>query len=86
MATAQLMGFSQEKPPCVVAFHRVFKGLYMAAYTSRAGAVLAQVLLKGRVVVADDLLTQPKVCQQIVAGGGGYLLPVKENQSSLSRD
>ena len=43
--------------------------------------VLGQVPLKGRVVVADALLTQRKV--KIVAGG---LLPVKENQPTLRRD
>ena len=147
-ATAQLLGFSQEKTPCVATLHRVFKGLDVAAfeaevgnwlansgveaddplsldgktlrgvhgqeipgvhlvsaYASRAGAVLAQVAapgkgeelaavkevlgqvpLKGRVVVADALLTQRKVCEQIVAGGGEYLLPVKENQPTLRRD
>ena len=47
--------------------------------------VLGQVPLKGRVVVADALLTQRKVCEQIVAGGE-YLLPVKENQPTLRRD
>ena len=104
-ATAQLLGFSQEKTPCVATLHRVFKGLDVSAYASRAGAVLAQVAapgkgeelaavkevlgqvpLKGRVVVADALLTQRKVCEQIVAGGGEYLLPVKENQPTLRRD
>ena len=147
-ATAQLLGFSQEKTPCVATLHRVFKGLDVAAfeaevgnwlansgveaddplsldgktlrgvhgqeipgvhlvsaYASHAGAVLAQVAapgkgeelaavkevlgqvpLKGRVVVADALLTQRKVCEQIVAGGGEYLLPVKENQPTLRRD
>ena len=142
-ATAQLLGFSQEKTPCVATLHRVFKGLDVAAfeaevgnwlansgveaddplsldgktlrgvhgqeipgvhlvsaYASRAGAVLAQVAapgkgeelaavkevlgqvpLKGRVVVADALLTQRKVCEQIVAGGGEYLLP-----ATLRRD
>ena len=147
-ATAQLLGFSQEKTPCVATLHRVFKDLDVAAfeaevgnwlansgveaddplsldgktlrgvhgqeipgvhlvsaYASRAGAVLAQVAapgkgeelvavkevlgqvpLKGRVVVADALLTQRKVCEQIVAGGGEYLLPVKENQPTLRRD
>ena len=147
-ATAQLLGFSQEKTPCVATLHRVFKGLDVAAfeaevgnwlansgvepddplsldgktlrgvhgqeipgvhlvsaYASRAGAVLAQVAapgkgeelaaakevlgqvpLKGRVVVADALMTQRKVCEQIVAGGGEYLLPVKGNQPTLCRD
>ena len=58
------------------------KGQELAA----ARAVLGQVPLEGRVVVGDALLTQREVCQQIVAGGGDYLLPVKENQPTLYRD
>ena len=58
------------------------KGQELAA----AKAVLGQVPLEGRVVVADALLTQREVCQQIVAGGGDYLLPVKENQPTLHQD
>ncbi len=147
-ATAKLLGFSQEKTPCVATLHRVFKGLNVAAfeaavgswladsgvepddplsldgktlrgihgkeipgvhlvsaYASRAGAVLVQVAapgkgqelaaakevlrqvpLEGRVVVADALLTQREVCEQIVAGGGEYVLPVKANQPTLYRD
>ncbi len=147
-ATAQVLGFSQKKTPCVATLHRVFKGLDVAAfeavvggwladsgvepddplsldgktlrgihgkeipgvhlvsaYASRAGAVLAQVAapgkgqelaaakevlrqvpLEGRVVVADALLTQREVCEQIVAGGGEYVLPVKANQPTLYRD
>ena len=42
-----------------------------------AKEVLGLVPLQGRVVVADALLTQREVCEQIVAGGGDYLLPVK---------
>ena len=58
------------------------KGRELAA----AKAVLDQAPLAGRVVVADALLTQREVCQQIVDGGGDYLLPVKENQPTLYRD
>ena len=58
------------------------KGQELAA----AKAVLGQVPLEGRVVVADALLTQREVCQQIVSGGGDYLLPVKGNQPALWRD
>jgi len=36
-------------------------------------------------VVADALLTQRDVCEQIVAGGGEYLLPVKANQPAWYR-
>jgi len=49
-------------------------------------AVLAALPLAGRVVTADALLTQREVCQQIVAQGGDYLLPVKDNQPALAAD
>ena len=58
------------------------KGQELAA----AKAVLGQLPLEGRVVVADALLTQRDVCRQTVAGGGDYLLPVKANQSALRQD
>jgi hypothetical protein len=77
----------------------------VAAYATKAGAVLAQVAapgkgqelaaakevlkqvpLEGRVVMGDALLTQRDVCEQIVAGGGDYLLPVKDNQPTLRSD
>ena len=58
------------------------KGQELAA----AKEALHRIPLKGRVVVADALLTQREVFQQIVAGGGEYLLPVKENQPTLRRD
>ena len=51
-----------------------------------AQEVLAQALLKGRMVTADALLTQRETCQRIIAGGGDYLLPVKKNQPSLRAD
>ena len=58
------------------------KGEELAA----AKAVLGQIPLEGKIVVADALLTQREVCQQIIAGGGDYLLPVKENQPTLQQD
>lgn len=51
-----------------------------------AQQALRQVPLAGRVVTADALLTQRELCQQIVAAGGDYLLPVDENQPSLRAD
>ena len=36
--------------------------------------------------MADAPVTQREVCQQIVDGGGDYLLPLKENQPTLYRD
>ncbi len=47
---------------------------------------LAQAPLAGRVVVGDALQTQREVCEQIVAAGGDYLLPVKANQPALRTD
>lgn len=49
-------------------------------------AALAQVDLAGHVVMGDALQTQREVCEQIGAGGGEYLLPVKENQPTLLAD
>ena len=55
------------------------KGQELAAVAK----VLTQVPLAGRVVTGDALLTQREVCTQIVAGGGDYVFPVKENQAAL---
>lgn len=55
------------------------KGQELAAVAQ----VLTQVPLAGRVVTGDALLTQRDVCDQIVAGGGDYMFPVKENQAAL---
>lgn len=52
-----------------------------------AGKQLLEVVpLAGRVVTADALFTQRAVCEQIVGGGGDYLLPVDENQPTLRSD
>ena len=58
------------------------KGQELAA----AKVALAQVPLVGRLVTTDALLTQREVAAQIVAGGGDYLLPVKDNQLTLRAD
>lgn len=58
------------------------KGQELAA----AKVALAEVPLEGRIVMADALLTQRDVCEQIVGAGGHYLLPVKENQPAILRD
>ncbi|QDV38321.1 ISAs1 family transposase [Tautonia plasticadhaerens] len=41
--------------------------------------------LSGTVVTADAMFTRRDVCQAIVARGGDYVLPVKENQPTLAR-
>ncbi len=48
--------------------------------------LLGRLPLKDRVVTADALSTQRTVCELILAGGGDYLLPVKENQRTLLED
>lgn len=51
-----------------------------------APALLAGHDLHGRVVTADALLTQRRLCAQIVAQGGDYLLAVKGNQPELAAE
>jgi predicted transposase YbfD/YdcC len=48
--------------------------------------LLHRVLLVGRVVTLDALLTQQKIAQAIVEGGGAYLMVVKEHQPTLHED
>lgn len=42
--------------------------------------------LRGRVVTADAMFTHRDVCTAIVAGGGDYILPAKDNQPTLLSD
>ena len=58
------------------------KGQELAA----VGEALAQLPLEGRLVTGDALLAQREVCAQIVAAGGDYLFPIKENQPVLHAD
>jgi hypothetical protein len=55
------------------------KGQELAA----AEQLLDQLPLAGRLVTGDALLTQRPVAERIVARGGDYVLPVKDNQPSL---
>jgi predicted transposase YbfD/YdcC len=48
--------------------------------------LLAALVLEGRVITADSLLTQREVAQRIIDQGGDYVLPVKENQPCLRAD
>jgi predicted transposase YbfD/YdcC len=48
-----------------------------------APQVLAAVPLAGHVVTGDALYCQRTICQQILDGGGDYLVVVKENQERL---
>jgi hypothetical protein len=42
--------------------------------------------LAGKVVTGDAMFTHRDVCAAIVAGGGDYILPAKENQPTLLSD
>ena len=48
--------------------------------------LLDALVLCGRVVTCDALHTHADVARRIVAGGGDYLLPVKDNQPLLRQD
>lgn len=43
-------------------------------------SLLGEVNLHGKIVLADALHTQRKFCQQVVEGGGDYVLIIKDNQ------
>jgi predicted transposase YbfD/YdcC len=51
-----------------------------------AGECLLALMLEGRVVTADALLTQREIARTILASGGDYLLAVKANQPTLYAD
>lgn len=51
-----------------------------------ASELLLALVLEGRVVTADALLTQREIARTILDSGGDYLLVVKENQPTLHAD
>jgi hypothetical protein len=51
-----------------------------------AAQVLAGLVLQGRVFTMDALLTQRTLAEQIVAGGGDYVMLTKGNQPTLEGD
>jgi len=51
-----------------------------------APALLARLDWAGRVLTGDALFCQRRVCDQVLAAGGDYLLVVKENQPTLYDD
>ncbi len=48
-----------------------------------APALLEGLVLQGKLITADAIHCQRKLCGQVVKGGGEYLLAVKENQPKL---
>lgn len=47
--------------------------------------VLSRIALERRVITADALYAQRKICEQIAHRGGGYVISVKDNQKELER-
>lgn len=45
--------------------------------------LLPMIPLEGKVITTDALLTQRAICEEILQGGGHYLMKVKDNQPSL---
>lgn len=61
----------------------------VADHTNEIGQVdelLASLVLEGRIITADSLLTQREIAQRIIDQGGDYVLPVKDNQPCLRED
>jgi predicted transposase YbfD/YdcC len=57
--------------------------------TNEIGAMLellASLVLHGKVITGDAMLTQHKIAKAVVQGGGDYLLVVKDNQPLLRED
>jgi len=47
--------------------------------------MLKDLILKNRVITMDALLTQRAIAEQIIKGGGDYLMVVKDNQAELRK-
>jgi hypothetical protein len=53
----------------------------------KAALALLRVLpIQGKIVTGDAMFTHRDVCAEVIAGGGDYVLPVKENQPTLRSD
>ena len=54
--------------------------------STAAPAILAGLLLGGRVITVDALLTQREIAQAILDGGGDYVMVVKENHPQVQAE
>lgn len=52
----------------------------------KAEEILKQIDLKGKITTSDALLTQTKISEAILEGGGDYVMTVKRNQLGLYED
>ncbi|MBV8129800.1 MAG: transposase [Planctomycetaceae bacterium] len=48
--------------------------------------LLGVLSVKGKIVSGDAMFTHRDVCAKVIEGGGDYILPVRENQSTLRAD
>ena len=48
--------------------------------------LLGVLTVRGKVVTGDAMFTHRDVCSAVIRDGGDYVLPVKDNQPTLSRD
>jgi len=82
-AESHLLGAISQRLGLVVAQLAVSDKSHEAAEIE---ALLAALVLEGRVVTLDALHTHTYVAQTILDRGGDYLLPVKDNQPLLRQD
>ena len=82
-AESHLLGAVSQRLGVVVAQLAVLDKSHEAAEIE---SLLASLVLEGRVVTCDALHTHAAVARAIIAGGGHYLLPVKDNQPVLRQD
>lgn len=68
---------------------QVLRQVPVPSTTNEAKAVLSllnDLVLEGKVIVADAAFCQREVCRQILDTGGDYLIIVKENQPTLHKN
>ncbi len=82
-AESHLLGVVSQRLGVVVAQLAVSDKSHEAAEIE---SLLAALILEGRVVTCDALHTHATIAQTILARGGDYLLPVKDNQPLLRQD
>jgi predicted transposase YbfD/YdcC len=91
-----LRGSRQQGAPAAhllsVLSHRLGLTLWQQAVADKTNEipvleeVLRGLVVEGRVITVDALLTQRTIAQRIVAGGGDYVMVVKANQPRLHHD
>jgi predicted transposase YbfD/YdcC len=91
-----LRGSRKQGAPAVhllsVLSHRLGLTLWQQAVADKTNEipvmedVLRQLVLEGRVITVDALLTQRAIAHHIVQGGGDYVMVVKGNQPQLHHD